>query len=503
MAEFPINPKHNVFKKYRTVNYINSYVFAPPIDLSTNTEIGGIAATISTPALLASKLGISVGTISNFSIVGSDIKCKITGSYGIPISAFNYLGTPSFTYPPCTYYYDKDGLVTSLGEGAFSSYSLKWVYFKNATSVGYRCFADGSGNQRDFVYIPSCTNLGGSVGDDSNFIYGLQTKIIYVNPSLATCNSGAPDGDLAYAITQGATIRYVTNFTVPNPVATLASGTIYNTVIQLNFTTPSSTNTIDYYECYVNGVKKNNITASGQYITGLTPSTSYNFTVVAVDVFYNKSVMSNSVSVSTNTTSAVPTTGLVSYYKLDSNSNDTFGSNNGTDTSVSYIAGKINNAGSYNGSTSKTLVGNPANLQLNTGTISCWIKTSGAGSSYRSVFGKIQAYNMFLVDGVFGIYSWAGVSGFKSTGMSLNDGLWHHLAFVFDSGTSLNYLYVDGVLKLTTSMTVATQSDNVCIGSSNSIQNFNGLIDEANIYNVKLTQNQIQLLYNSGTGTTL
>lgn len=41
-------------------------------------------------------------------------------------------------------------------------------------------------------------------------------------------------------------------------------------------------------------------------------------------------------------------TNLVSYYKLDSNSNDSVGSNNGTDTSVSYVAGKIGNAGSYN-----------------------------------------------------------------------------------------------------------------------------------------------------------
>jgi hypothetical protein len=32
MAEYPINPKHNVFKKYRKVNYINPYVFGVSYD---------------------------------------------------------------------------------------------------------------------------------------------------------------------------------------------------------------------------------------------------------------------------------------------------------------------------------------------------------------------------------------------------------------------------------------------------------------------------------------
>jgi len=36
MAELPINPKHNVFKKYRQVNYINPYSFAPATTLLTD-----------------------------------------------------------------------------------------------------------------------------------------------------------------------------------------------------------------------------------------------------------------------------------------------------------------------------------------------------------------------------------------------------------------------------------------------------------------------------------
>lgn len=55
------------------------------------------------------------------------------------------------------------------------------------------------------------------------------------------------------------------------------------------------------------------------------------------------------------------TDNLISYYKLDSNSNDSVGTNNGTDTSVSYVAGKIGNAASFNGSTS-TILANTSDI---------------------------------------------------------------------------------------------------------------------------------------------
>jgi len=523
MGEIIINPIHNVHKQYRQVNLVNPYIFTPPL-LAANTFIGGVASTISTASALATKLGISVGAISNFTIVGSDIKCRITGSYSLGANSFD------FNADDVAYYIDTDKLVTSIGLEAFyatnaflgfdanfencatvgmrsfSRTKANGYYLKNATSLGNGCFAMLNGQSvTGIYYIPSCTTLGSTTGDNLVFEYIKSGAVIYTHPSLATNNSGSPDGDLAYAITRGATVRYVTNFTAPNAITDLAAGTIYNTAIQLNFTTPSSTNTIDYYEVWDNGVRKNNITASGQYITGLTPSTSYNITLIAVDVFYNKSVVSNQIAVSTNTTSAIPTTGLISYYKLDANSNDIFGSNNGTDTSVSYVSGKVNNAGSYNGTISKSIIGNPSNLQLSTGTVSCWIKTSNSGSSYRSIIAKNNAYGMFLKDNILMVYNWGifGTTGDKTTGIALNDNVWHHVALIFESGTANNYLYIDGVLKLTFSMSVLNQSSNFEIGSSNSAQFFTGLIDEGNVYSTKLTQSQIQLIYNNGNGTTL
>jgi len=51
---------------------------------AVNTYIGGVSATINTPALLASTLGISASRIKLFSTIGSDIQCAIIGgSYSI------------------------------------------------------------------------------------------------------------------------------------------------------------------------------------------------------------------------------------------------------------------------------------------------------------------------------------------------------------------------------------------------------------------------------------
>ena len=285
-----------------------------------NTYIGGVSATIGTAALLATKLGISVGNISNFTVVGSDIKCFITGSYVIPTSCFS--GDTSITY-----FNDTDGLITDLNVSAFQNtpnlkklnfsgvitltgaYIVRYdvvtsrkieVFLDNCTNITGQAFYDGYYHDL-LIYAPKCTVLGASASVNNFVFYRVKTgSTIYLNPFLQTSNGGAEEADVAYARGLGATIRYVTNFTAPNPVTTLAAGTIASTTIQLNFTAPSSTNTIEYYEVWLNGVdSEKTVTASGQNITGLTTATNYNITVIAVDIFLNKSLISNSINATT------------------------------------------------------------------------------------------------------------------------------------------------------------------------------------------------------------
>lgn len=505
------NAQYNLFARQNFAKSASAPTF--------NTEIGGVASTISTPALLAAKLAIDVSRITNFSIVGSDIKCKITGSYAVIGFDFNET--------PCTYYKDTDYLVTALGHWAFystynfqgydvdfqncltvDSSALSRVYanrflLKNVTSIANNGFWQSP--IAKVFYIPNCTSLGSTVGDNAVFVDINPAAYIYCHPSLATNNGGAPDGDLAYAIARGCSVRYVTNFTAPNQITDLSAGTIYNTAIQLNFTAPSSTNAIDYYDLYINGIlQTQQITASGQFITGLTPSTSYNITLIAVDIFYNKSVVSNSVTQSTASASWDISTGLVSYYKLDSNSNDSFGSNNGTDTSVSYVSGKVSNAASFNGTSSKTIVGNPANLQLTNVSISTWIKSSGAGSGDRGMIFKRYAYNLFFYSNKLATYSYGTPAGYKDTGVNVCDGTWKHIVLTQQSGvTNGTKLYINGVLVLTTTVGQTGQADNLEFAAIAGGGFANYSQDETAIYNIALTQTQIDLLYNSGIGITL
>lgn len=305
----------------RALGFMNKTPIAP----TYNTYIGGVSASITTASALATKLGISVGAISNFTIVGADINCRITGSYAIPASF--YVGITSITY-----YNDVDGLVSSVGSLAFRyCYSLKYLEVKNATSISDQAF-DGDDSSKtmslEYVYAPLCTSLGLTNGYNTVFRY-CYGVIFYCSPSLATNNSGSPDGDISSTTLQSITPRYVTNSTVPSAITTLSAGTIYNTTVQLNFTPPSSTNTIDYYECYADGLFKNKIFASGGYITGLTPSTSHLLEVYAVDIFKNKSLVSNSVTQSTNTTSYLLATTFAAYH-LTSNGVDSENGYNGT-----------------------------------------------------------------------------------------------------------------------------------------------------------------------------
>ena len=294
---------------------LKKYYFGKQKVKVPNTFIGGIGATINTPALLASKLGIAENRIKLFKVTGVDVECAVVGgSYSMPVDC--WVGNTSITY----------------WEDNVCNYTNRNV-FRNASNLTY-CIMNAvitvtTGSSHIFqgctslkkILLPECTHFGGyymlnsvpfnifygpkmitafgdSTGNDACFdING--TGALILNPALQTCNAGQPDGDLQNAVTRGYSVRYVTNFTPPNAITDLSSGTIYNTAIQLNFTPPSSTNGVDFYECYVDGKLMNEIKNSGDFITGLTPNTAYKIEVKAVDMFYNKSDFSNAVNVTT------------------------------------------------------------------------------------------------------------------------------------------------------------------------------------------------------------
>lgn len=109
------------------MNFLSKkYIYATS-NIKPNTYIGGVASTINTKALLASKLGIPVTRIKMFRIVNEDVQANISGNYTIGAS---------WRYDTqITHFKDEVGLCTSAYSNTFggctSLQAVKFPAFKN------------------------------------------------------------------------------------------------------------------------------------------------------------------------------------------------------------------------------------------------------------------------------------------------------------------------------------------------------------------------------------
>jgi len=288
-----------------------------------NTFIGGVSSVINTPALLASKLqnypsgtAFSEFNIANFTIVGNNIECYIGVDYQIKSGAFwnnalitSYIDDSNYCKKLVAEAFGENGRnleiiklegVISAGTKCFTNQNkLKQFIFPNLTTItaGYQWFCSGPNIPNIIFYAPNLVPVAQSVLNNQLF-YGTSGLKFYSNIANQTNNTGGVDGDITDLIAKGGSVTYVLDFTAPNPITDLSVGTIGATTIQVNFTAPTgSTNTIDFYEAYANGIYKNQIVSGGN-ITGLTTGTSYEIEVKPVDIYYNKST-SNKITQST------------------------------------------------------------------------------------------------------------------------------------------------------------------------------------------------------------
>ena len=152
---------------------------------------------------------------------------------------------------------------------------------------------------------------------------------------------------------------------------------------------------------------------------------------------------------------------LTAYWNLDANSNSQVGSFNGTDTAVTYTAGKFGNAATFNGTTSKIAIADNASLRP-TGefTLGAWFKTSVTGvpqtifSSFYYTGSGYLGYNMQIgADNKMSFTNYKNGSGTTpdkdyfsiSSTSNVCDGNWHYAVVTFRN----NYLqlYIDGKLE--------------------------------------------------------
>lgn len=220
-------------------------------------------------------------------------------------------------------------------------------------------------------------------------------------------------------------------------------------------------------------------------------------------------------------------TSIDSYYKFDaSNSNDSVGTANGTDSNISYVAGKINNGASFNGTSSAIVTGDLVTHFGNTGlatntnplTFACWVKRAGTSGQQNFFQGrKISGAQNPGIDFEFNSLGnltvrftgqTSGQDVLNSTAATFTDTTaYHHYALVYDGSSSVTVYYdgaaVSGLNPGTRTQTwsLSTSDANLDLGAFKSFASvnwLNGIMDEVGIWARALSSTEIIELWANG-----
>lgn len=288
-----------------------------------NIFIGGVGSVITGATDIVSRTNLSEDEIINFQNDGTNISFYTE-------QTFNAVGGNNIFTTLVTYWLDPQSLCTYLGYRVFINNSqptkitaeghttwptqmfryasdTEYIRFPNISvaPTGYEQY-NNAGTTR--LYLGQATMFGDptvAVGSDPWRLWNKSTGVFYIDAYEQTSNSGGTNATIAAWI-GGSDVRYVTNLTPPNPVTDLSVSDIDVTGCTLNFTPPSSTNALDFYEVWVDDGTNNpellyhffdEIPDSGSTLTGLTSGVTYTVKVVACDEFWNRSDFSNEVTV--------------------------------------------------------------------------------------------------------------------------------------------------------------------------------------------------------------
>ena len=239
-------------------------------------------------------IGLNEEDIYNFDIDSyGNVSCYIQKSYDIKSAAF-YLNDD------IVYYFDAEGKVLNIGSTAFmtdnsSGHSLKVCCFPNAKTAdatSSRCFY--SQKFMEELVLDRLQTLSNSILFACGYSFG--GAKVYVNPIEETIDSGNPHPSLLAVRIQP---RYRIELTPHSEIIDLTVTSITSNSVILNFSIPTSTNIIYKYEVWDSFRFLGWISSSGETFSGLTSLNTYNFKLVVIDEYYNRSVFSNSIGITT------------------------------------------------------------------------------------------------------------------------------------------------------------------------------------------------------------
>jgi hypothetical protein len=216
--------------------------------------------------------------------------------------------------------------------------------------------------------------------------------------------------------------------------------------------------------------------------------------------------------------------GLVSWWTGNNTAADAMGLNDATPTGVTYTAGEVGQAFSFDGTDDRAQIVDNSTLQFTTSmTIEGWIKVnafpSGSPDDHGEIFfrgddrGGLDPYSLSVEpNGTLNFQVTDATNAGASLAAPIATGQFIHVAGTLDNATGTMCLYENGVIVAQQVTTIRpfqnldpTQNPSIAIGNHGGYPNsphnfpFNGLIDELSVYNRALTASEVFGIYKAGS----
>jgi serine/threonine protein kinase len=207
------------------------------------------------------------------------------------------------------------------------------------------------------------------------------------------------------------------------------------------------------------------------------------------------------------------TPGLVGWWRGERNARDSAGTNNGSLLGkTTFAPGRVGLAFSFDPDSGTVLVPDSPSLRLtNELTIEAWINAHSLSDpvggyaivSKLGIASGDNGYQLLLVgDTLQGLFNSPGLSWPSQriiSGPLIRTGAWYHVAFTYDQ--SAMKLYCNGQVVATSDIgahPIATSTSDLRISGADDHCYFDGLIDEAAVYNRALSAAEVQAIFAAG-----
>ena len=267
---------------------------------------------------------------------------------------------------------------------------------------------------------------------------------------------------------------------------------------------------------YINGELKKTAEAEGSVqpnsnylIIGGKPSVEHTVGGIVDEVAIYDTALS-STEIKARYDAMKPAEGSVSLWHLDENGGtiayDSADGNDGTISGATWTTGVNGSALEFDGTDDKVEIDNADNLDLNTITVGAWIKPRNLNTfGWKTFVDKnnfinqgwtfLHAYDYY--DGRWDNYLTTNINGdhVKSTQAVVEDE-WQYVAFTYNS-THLNIYYNGGEVYSGEKQYDLSSIEKFVIGSGNTGNYYDGIIDEVSVYGRALTADEILECYNA------